>query len=582
MADIISTLLKYGIITVNTDLIALTSGAIEIANGVIQVLDDVLAGNISETLSDLVVTYNTLENMLLEQSLVTTIVNPISTAITSNSSTPVYARANSAQVVEISNTQPNDIHVTPLGIEPPLAYKGVYPYVSTHKSESGHINEIDDTPGNERLFRYHRAGSYEEYRPDGDKVDKISGDQYTIIAKDGKIYIEGSANLYVKGNIIINCMNDATVNISGKTEMNVGDDFRLKAKNIYMEADMISQYSKNARYLSDNIDLYANEAVKISGKTLDEHFDSVSVTSTADINMLAQGSHIVSAKSKASIKSDGNISFDASRYDFDSGSSASAKESITASKASKTGLGSPLAKENGPSTAESIIQGLDDDADSVSSTLDAALAAGRITQEEYDDLKNKTYGSAEVDTDSAPKLKPKSTSVSGIDKLPDTAISGELQLSKYYRLCHLTHPSPCFPYQLRAQNGKSKARLAANLSLLAQNCLDPIKEKYSAATINSAFRQGAGSSQHYKGMAADITFGRSSTDPESMYQIATWIRDNILFDQLILEYGTNQIWIHISYNGEGSNRQQILTAKNPANGKYDSGLHKVLDWKPKS
>ena len=105
MADIISTLLKYGVITVNTDLIALTSGAIEIANGVIQVLDDVLAGNIAETLSDLTITYNNLENMLLEQSLVTTIVNPISAPITSNSSTPVYARADNSKVVEIANTE---------------------------------------------------------------------------------------------------------------------------------------------------------------------------------------------------------------------------------------------------------------------------------------------------------------------------------------------------------------------------------------------------------------------------------------------------------------------------------------------
>ena len=581
MADIISTLLKYGVITVNTDLIALTSGAIKIANGVIQVLDDVLAGNIAETLSDLTITYNNLENMLLEQSLVTTIVNPISAPITSNSSTPVYARADNSKVVEIANTQPNDIHITPIGIEPPLAYRGVYPYVATHKSESGHINEIDDTPGNERLFRYHRAGSYEEYRPDGDKVNKINGDHYTIIAKDGKIYIEGQANLYVKGNIIINCMNDSTINVAGKTEMNVGEDFRLKAKNIYLEADLISQKSLNSKITSDNIDLYAKQSIKITGKTLDEYFESITTSSVGDINIGSQGAYVVSSKGKASIKSDGNISLDAAQYDIDSGSSVSAKESIPAAKTTGTGLGSSLAKENGPSVIESIIQGVDDDSDSINTNLDAALAAGRISQEEYDEIKNKTYSSSEIDSDRSPSMNPRSVSTSGIEKLPDTAISGELQMSKYYRLCHLTHPSPIFPYQIRAQGGRNKSRLAANLSLLSQNCLDPIKEKYSQVSINSAFRQGSGKSQHERGMAADLTFGRSSTDPESMYQIATWVRDNILFDQLILEYGNSQIWIHISYNGEGSNRQQILTCKNPANPVYDSGLHKVLEWKPK-
>ena len=44
---------------------------------------------------------------------------------------------------------------------PDSLYGAVYPYNHVHLSESGHLTEVDDTPNNERLHRYHRTGTYE-------------------------------------------------------------------------------------------------------------------------------------------------------------------------------------------------------------------------------------------------------------------------------------------------------------------------------------------------------------------------------------------------------------------------------------
>jgi len=55
---------------------------------------------------------------------------------------------------------------------------GVYPYNHVFESESGHITEVDDSPGAERMFRQHMAGTFEEIHPDGSVVTKIVGSNY--------------------------------------------------------------------------------------------------------------------------------------------------------------------------------------------------------------------------------------------------------------------------------------------------------------------------------------------------------------------------------------------------------------------
>ena len=47
--------------------------------------------------------------------------------------------------------------------------------------------------------------------------------------------------------------------------------------------------------------------------------------------------------------------------------------------------------------------------------------------------------------------------------------------------------------------------------------------------------------------------------------MALWIKNNLDFDQLILEYADNlqkdinSGWVHISYKANGQNRHQVLT-----------------------
>ena len=97
--------------------------------------------------------------------------------------------------------------------EPSSPYNAKYPYNHVKESESGHVIEIDDTEGAERIHEYHRTGTFREVHPDGSKVTKIVGDDFEIIQKN--------KHLHVRGNISITVDGDADILVNGNVEEQV-------------------------------------------------------------------------------------------------------------------------------------------------------------------------------------------------------------------------------------------------------------------------------------------------------------------------------------------------------------------------
>jgi len=102
---------------------------------------------------------------------------------------------------------------------------------------------------------------------------------------------------------------------------------------------------------------------------------------------------------------------------------------------------------------------------------------------------------------------------------------------------------------------------------LFENVVQRVRDEFGPTVLNSGYRSpelnsavgGSSTSQHCKGQAADIEVPGT---PNA--ELAEWIRDNLDFDQLILEFYTPGIpdsgWVHVSYNPDGENRKSILTA----------------------
>ena len=102
-----------------------------------------------------------------------------------------------------------------------------------------------------------------------------------------------------------------------------------------------------------------------------------------------------------------------------------------------------------------------------------------------------------------------------------------------------------------------------NMAKLCTEILQPVRDHYGIPfTPRSGYRCpelciAVGSnikSQHAKGQAADF-----EVPTVSNMELAEWIRDNLEFDQLILEFytGGNTGWIHCSYVHEP--RKEVLT-----------------------
>ena len=105
---------------------------------------------------------------------------------------------------------------------------GVYPYNHVHESESGHIREIDDSPGFERLFTQHKSGTFEEIHPTGTKVVKIIGDNYEIVAGSSNVSISGSVNLTIAGSVRELIKGDYHLEVEGNYTQKIHKNHRVK------------------------------------------------------------------------------------------------------------------------------------------------------------------------------------------------------------------------------------------------------------------------------------------------------------------------------------------------------------------
>jgi hypothetical protein len=142
--------------------------------------------------------------------------------------------------------------------EPVTPYNATYPHNHVYESEAGHIREMDDTPGAERIHERHASGSGYEIGPDGTKVTRVKQDNYTLTTNDDFVHIKGNSSTTVDGGVRVFVNADAstddqnyTIQVGKGANVNIqvdegdvnivtaegGGDINLKSgKNIHMQA----------------------------------------------------------------------------------------------------------------------------------------------------------------------------------------------------------------------------------------------------------------------------------------------------------------------------------------------------------
>ena len=99
--------------------------------------------------------------------------------------------------------------------EPSSQSTTTYPDTTgTLSSRAGHHIETNDTPGQERVQRFHRSGSYQDYQPNGDVINRINGDHFEIIEDDMYIYVGKDYNITVEENLEISVSGEISEEIA--------------------------------------------------------------------------------------------------------------------------------------------------------------------------------------------------------------------------------------------------------------------------------------------------------------------------------------------------------------------------------
>ena len=494
--------------------------------------------------------------------------------------------------------------------QPEIPYNAEYPFNHIWESESGHIQEFDDTPGSERIHTYHKSGTFTEIDHNGTQVNRIVGDTYQISERNGNVYIAGTCNVTVDGtkNLLVkntmnvdiwqNCeirvFNDANVSVGGYATMVVTEDFDVKAKNIHFEAeeDFSIKTGKGMQFtVGEGFDTIVGNGYNIStGQSYQLYSgSSMSIHAAANTNLKADGATYIQAASTMNIKSGGQMRVDYSRGNFGEGASGTPAVTATTNEAQEAWVSDPITPGDvDPQTPESTV---------LSVTTRQEKEAIEYDTEEEQAAQSEAYQENAIRTgavnpldqvqgdlplDSIPNLEtaiPVPNIKEVVDKSSDFiknigSISAVTALSNRFNLGDLTK-SGSVPLQDIPSANIEKGDIANNLKNLTVNVLDEIKKEYPSMKILSGYRHvkdSANITQHNTGEAVDIKIDGEGR--RGHYEAIQWIQQNVPYDELILEYDSKTyVWIHISLKKEGNKKRHYTMFHHKRKGNYGEFIY---------
>jgi Gp5 N-terminal OB domain len=216
-------------------------------------------------------------------------------------------------------------HTTPgrMWNEPMSSYDAEYPYNHVFESESGHIFEVDDTPGAERLHFYHRSGTYVEINGGltGDFQMKVVGKRFEVTMENSYSHYQNCMNVTVDGETNIYVRNNVNLQVDGDMNVHVGGNYNEKVVGNYttdIGGNRLVRIGGN-----DELDVKGNQTMKVGG--------NVAHSAGGSYTIAAGGVITESAGGPFSMTSGAIIAEDAPTIQLNSGDSSSVSPQSPAS-----------------------------------------------------------------------------------------------------------------------------------------------------------------------------------------------------------------------------------------------------------
>jgi len=167
--------------------------------------------------------------------------------------------------------------------EPETLYNAEYPYNHVYESEAGHIREMDDTPGAERIHERHASGSGYEIHPDGTKVTRVKQDNYDLTYGQHYTHIRGSQSTTVNGGVkvFVNASGEGA-EAPGRNEtvtkyhytIEVGNNANVNIQVNKGDVNVVTKDGDINLKGGRDINLDAAQAIRLRAKTFDAEIDT--------------------------------------------------------------------------------------------------------------------------------------------------------------------------------------------------------------------------------------------------------------------------------------------------------------------
>ena len=205
--------------------------------------------------------------------------------------------------------------------EPAVAYNAQYPYNRVIETGSGHVIELDDTPGAERVMIHHKNGSYIQMTSStttiksvGDSYDMNDRNQHIYVGGTNIITIEGDSHVLVKGNKVEEIMGNYRqiihgnheVGVAGQANMNSGEQFQVRGGNLVLESNVENLNIKTSK----NIRFESGESIHLKSKNM--FIQGIEGLNLKSENMFMESSAAFNLKSEtAALETSGDFSIKA-------------------------------------------------------------------------------------------------------------------------------------------------------------------------------------------------------------------------------------------------------------------------------
>lgn len=193
------------------------------------------------------------------------------------------------------------INLTPLG-------STAYNSSDTNETVSGHVFEMNDTPGAERILIKHNTAHGIDIRPDGSivivagarRVEIVHGEQTVVVEGDGTLTYKGNLTLNVDGDFEVNCNNykvnakgNKTEKIDGNSRTSVFGNFGHKVSGNFSQTiagSSVNTFLGNTTNAVKGTYKTAVEGdiIQAASGNMEQTAEAKLIQSAPDINMAAQ------------------------------------------------------------------------------------------------------------------------------------------------------------------------------------------------------------------------------------------------------------------------------------------------------